>query len=351
MSGQGSPSRPTTWVQPVCSKMDACIRSFWWGHSSNGFQKLKDFNAALLSKWGWKLVTNEESFCFSILKAHYLRHFDFFDDIPKIRDSCFWKSILATKSLIKEGACLIMGDGASIDPWKDPWQADAINIAQIVLPIRPRPDKWVWTPATNGKYSTKSAYLTANKQRFSSLDIPRTVWLRLWGHKSILPRHKMLWWQLLSNTLPTRDKLNSLFHIDDILCYICRNSNETGAHLLFSCDFSRHFWLASPWNLRTELLADLSPLEGFRFIWDMDQNKPGWIKINLDAAIREDNAAIACVVRDAGGSIVKWATIKISTSSPLVAALFAVELAVIARWPSMLFTSDSKMVINALNAL
>ncbi|KAL5545578.1 hypothetical protein UlMin_005265 [Ulmus minor] len=264
-----------------------------------------------------------------------------------------------------------------------------------------------------------------NKHRFnSSIDIPRAVWLRLWGHKSILHCHKLLWWQLLSNALPTRDKLNSLFFIDDILCPICMTSNETVAHLLFSCDFSRHFWLASPWNLRTELLVDLSPLEGLRFIWDVESKEnqdsmadrnivafafvlfdlmwkcrndiahgrptngllyllqsisrtyrellvsfntasthnlykwdpppAGWIKINLDVVVREDSATIACVALNAGGSIVKWTAKKISTSSPFVAealvALFAVELAVIARWPFVLFVSDSKMVAYALNA-
>ncbi|KAL5550337.1 hypothetical protein UlMin_000513 [Ulmus minor] len=250
------------------------------------------------------------------------------------------------------------------------------------------------------------------------------VWLRLWGHKSIIPHHKLLWWQLLSNALPTRDKINSLFHIDDILCPICMTSNETVVHLLFSCDFSRRFWLASPWNLRTELLADLSPLEGLRFIWDVESkdnqdsmadrnimafvsvlfdlmwkymndithgrptNGPlyllqsisrtyrellvsinttttkklsnwepppaRWIKINLDVAIRNDIAVIACVARDAGGSIVKWAAKQISTSSPLTAkaldAFFVVELAVIARWAFVMFASNSKIVVNALNA-
>ncbi|KAL5581410.1 hypothetical protein UlMin_013852 [Ulmus minor] len=224
--------------------MDAHIRSFWWGHSSNGghavclkawdsickplscgglgFHRIKDFNVALLSKWGWNLINNEDSLCLSILRARYLRHLDFLEAVPKSGDSSFWKSILATKSIIKEGACLIVGDGFSIDPWKDPWvpnavdfrpnliseagvdntrvkdfilqqgiwdfgkllnhfnREDAVKIANIILPIRPRPDKWAWMPNANGKFSSKSAYLIANKQRFSaSFDIPKADWLRL----------------------------------------------------------------------------------------------------------------------------------------------------------------------------
>ncbi|KAL5546683.1 hypothetical protein UlMin_006370 [Ulmus minor] len=130
------------WKAKTLSKLAKRLVSFWWGHSSNGslamclkawdtlckpvscgglgFRRLKDFNVALLSKWGWNLVNNEDSFCLSILRARYLRHLEFFEAVPKGGDSCFWKSILATKSLIKEGAYLLVGDGSSIDPWKDP---------------------------------------------------------------------------------------------------------------------------------------------------------------------------------------------------------------------------------------
>ena len=84
------------------------------------------------------------------------------------------------------------------------------------------------------EFSSKSTYLTTNKLRFSALlDIPRAFWLRLWGHKFILPCHKLLWWQNLSNAIPTRDKLNSLFYVDDVLCPVYMTANETVIHLLF----------------------------------------------------------------------------------------------------------------------
>ena len=88
---------------------------------------MKDFNVAFLSKWGWNLLNNKDSFCLSILRARYLKNLDFFEAAPKSGDSCFWKSIFATKSLIKEGACLIIGDGSSIDPWKDIWVPNAVD--------------------------------------------------------------------------------------------------------------------------------------------------------------------------------------------------------------------------------
>ncbi|KAL5551253.1 hypothetical protein UlMin_001429 [Ulmus minor] len=318
----------------VCSKLDSRIRSFWWGNSSNGrnslclkawdaickpkscgglgFRRMKDFNVAILSNWGWKILSGVSSLCLSILRARYLHHNCFFDTQAKAGDSPFWKSVIASVSLLKEGACYLIGDGCSIDPWKDPWvlyaenfrpnliseagvsnvrvkdfflsqgvwdlhklslnfaQDDARLIAAMVLPVRPSPDRWVRLPASNGKFSTKSAYLTANKGRFSNgSNIPKESWLRVWGHKLVLLRHKLNWWFFLSNAFPTRDKLNSLFHIENMLCPICNDSPENSLHLLFFFVFSRKCWLASPWNIRSKRLSCQTPLEGLQFLWSV----------------------------------------------------------------------------------
>ncbi|KAL5573075.1 hypothetical protein UlMin_022672 [Ulmus minor] len=109
----------------ICSKLDARIRSFWWGPSSNGrkpmclkawdalckpkslgglgFRRMRDFNLALLSKWGWNILTVQNSLCLSVLRARYLLHTQFFEASSKAGDSKFWKSILSLKELIREG--------------------------------------------------------------------------------------------------------------------------------------------------------------------------------------------------------------------------------------------------------
>ncbi|KAL5553040.1 hypothetical protein UlMin_040441 [Ulmus minor] len=122
----------------ICSKLDSRIRSFWWGISPNGgkslclkawdaickpkscgglgFRRMKDFNAAILSNWGWKILTRASSLCLSILRARYLHHTRLFDTSVKAGDSRFWKSILHSVNVLKEGACYMAGDGCSIDP-------------------------------------------------------------------------------------------------------------------------------------------------------------------------------------------------------------------------------------------
>ncbi|KAL5572934.1 hypothetical protein UlMin_022531 [Ulmus minor] len=133
----------------ICSKVDSCICSFWWDNTSNGgkslclkawdaickpkscgglgFCHMKDFNVAILSNWGWKILSGASSFCLSILRARYLHHTCFFDTPAKAGDSTFWKSVIASVSLLKEAACYMVGDGRSIDPWKDPWVPYAEN--------------------------------------------------------------------------------------------------------------------------------------------------------------------------------------------------------------------------------
>ncbi|KAL5579635.1 hypothetical protein UlMin_012077 [Ulmus minor] len=111
----------------------------------------------------------------------------------------------------------------------------------------------------------------ANKNCFTApAHIPKAIWLKVWNHKLILPRHKLLWWQMLSNCLPLREKLNSLFLVDNICCPLCNLHTENAIHLLFFCDVSRHIWLASPWNIRIDDLVCNSLVEGLKFLWHVE---------------------------------------------------------------------------------
>ena len=114
--------------------------------------------------------------------------------------SPLWKTIEGLRSLISRGACYLIGDGVSVDFWKDPWipwqegfsptpkdpsailenikVADFIlpstnswnrvvlaeivdatslgAILKVAIPIQPRLDKLIWTLEPLGKFSKKS---------------------------------------------------------------------------------------------------------------------------------------------------------------------------------------------------
>ncbi|KAL5544025.1 hypothetical protein UlMin_007809 [Ulmus minor] len=162
----------------VCSNLDAMIRRFWWSSSGSnkplclkawrevcqpkqwgglGFRKMRDLNCSMLAKWAWNLMKGHNSLCCSVLQACYLLHKKFSYATAARGDSPFWKSIVVAKNLVMKGACFLVGN----------------------------------------------AYLTDNADRFKEVPgIIKSDWNKLWSCRTILPQHKILWWQLLTNSLP-----------------------------------------------------------------------------------------------------------------------------------------------------
>ncbi|KAL5541504.1 hypothetical protein UlMin_009214 [Ulmus minor] len=84
---------------------------------------------------------------------------------------------------------------------------------------------------------------------------------------TILPRHKILWWQMLANCLPIKNRLAIFFPISNINCLICHSNVENILHLFVYCDLAMKLWLASSWNPRLDLLELASPMHFLRFLW------------------------------------------------------------------------------------
>ncbi|KAL5561293.1 hypothetical protein UlMin_031040 [Ulmus minor] len=153
----------------ICSKLDARIRSFWWGFSLNsrkplclkawdsickpkvcgglGLRKMGEFNRALLAKWGLNLLTNATSLCLSVLHSRYIQYDHFFDIPKKIGDSPFWKAILDIRNLLADGACYYFislsgsWDFRKLSAYFTPAAVNAI--LKITIPLNPKPDYWV----------------------------------------------------------------------------------------------------------------------------------------------------------------------------------------------------------------
>nr|XP_024930509.2 uncharacterized mitochondrial protein AtMg00310-like [Ziziphus jujuba var. spinosa] len=208
----------------LCEDLDGLVRRFWWESKSKatgylalkslndickpkelgglGFRKFKDLNVALLAKLNWKLASGEECLWTRLMKVKYLKNDSFFSYKLKKGTSWVWKGIIKSRDALRTGACFRVGDGSSIDLWKDPWVPDLPNIfpsarnnsvthqwrkvyeiwdysnlrckvdvvrqifkpssAEAILNLE-RPsshclDKLIWLGSKDGKFSVKSCY-------------------------------------------------------------------------------------------------------------------------------------------------------------------------------------------------
>ena len=66
-------------------------------------------------------------------------------------------------------------------------------------------------------------------------------------------------WCIAANCLPTKDRLARFYDLDDVLCPLCKDTEESSLHLFISCPFTRAVWFNSQWGLSLENLNLNSP--------------------------------------------------------------------------------------------
>uniref|UniRef100_A0A2N9GNN9 Reverse transcriptase domain-containing protein n=1 Tax=Fagus sylvatica TaxID=28930 RepID=A0A2N9GNN9_FAGSY len=320
-SGQLAQALPTYTMsifevpKKICENLDAVTRRFWWNPKTPsgrflawkswdalclpkkdgglGFRKNKNFNKALLAKLAWMVVSNRNSICMKLVRSKYKVRGDWLFKDPVKNSSPLWRAIEKTKKLITKGACFFVGDGTSINVWKDPWipwlqdfkarpkndndqqfpimvsslidsnshcwkqelleqlfdstTKEAIN--KITIPLRPRNDKIVWLLEKNGLFSVKSAYNLC--QNLPNTNQNAVEWSKIWKLKAH-ERSKMFLWRIAANVLPTKDLLAKRVGNMDTLCNLCNEEVETCSHLFFKCNVARAIWYGCKWSLRSD---------------------------------------------------------------------------------------------------
>jgi hypothetical protein len=191
-----------------------------------GFHDSKNFNKAVLAKLTWWVVSGRDSLCVHALKSKYRVEADWMAGEPLKNASPLWKAIEKLRDFVKKGACFIVGNGFSIDVWKDPWvpwledfiptlrdpnslttdlpvsnlidpmsrkwRNDVLQelvdsnsfdaIQKITIPLEPQQDRLVWTLDTSGSFTVKSAINHCLTPRTSN--IPHDfLWQNLWKLK------------------------------------------------------------------------------------------------------------------------------------------------------------------------
>ncbi|KAL0316497.1 UNVERIFIED_CONTAM: putative mitochondrial protein [Sesamum radiatum] len=147
-----------------------------------GFRSL-NFNLALLAKQGWRLLTQPNTILSRVLKAKYFPHCSFWEASKGSRPSLTWRSLLATKEILREG-CGVQNE------------EDAQDGTQFI-----------WTQGSKGLFLVKSAYelvteLEARTEASTSGSYPQLTegvvdfWHQLWNIP-IPPRVCLQAWRVL----------------------------------------------------------------------------------------------------------------------------------------------------------
>lgn len=126
----------------VCDKLDRINKDFLWGDTPDkrklhlvnwhtvckdndvgglGLRKAQIQNTALLTKLGWKIVSQDNSLWANILRDKYLKNHTFQSWPTNRSASHIWRSIIHARDVIKDGTKWTISDGLSVDLWNDWW--------------------------------------------------------------------------------------------------------------------------------------------------------------------------------------------------------------------------------------
>jgi hypothetical protein len=302
----------------LCATLDKCFKDFWWGFPKGktrnlslkswrsiciprhlgglGIQNMFDINLALITKLGWQLLSNPDSFWVQQLRAKYLAYGTFLSSPESSNASWLWKGILQCKSTLASGACLQVSLNSNFSIWTTAWIPTLPNFrplpkhpgnrefsslfisdlflsgthhwnvstiyslfdefsAQEILKIHIYPStfpKYLWTPAPSGKFTIGSAYqsiMALNHPELASTS-SQPFWKSLWK-LNLNDRLRLFLWKIAWDILPITSRVNSILPSPNRLpiCSLCKLGDDSLHHLFFNCIFARFIWRNSFWPL------------------------------------------------------------------------------------------------------
>lgn len=237
--------------QSVCSNIQSTLTRFWWDSepgkrkvswiswdkmakpkSKGGlrFKEITSFNDALLAKIGWRIMKNPISLLARCLLGRYCHTDTFLEVKAPSTASHGWRSVLVGGDLLVKQLGWMVGNGESINVWKEPWLSHSeqlrpygpapehlqhLRVSDLlltgtlewdipkieeclpmhkaqILNIRPSKlraeDTRVWLKNINGEYSTRSGYLALTDERAEIPTLAQqadTKWLpNVWNIKT-----------------------------------------------------------------------------------------------------------------------------------------------------------------------
>jgi hypothetical protein len=261
---------------------------------------MHEFNLSLITKLGWKMISNTYYLWVWQLQNKYIKYENFLSSPVSSSASWLWKGIQKIKPILLAGACLKVSRFSSAPIWSSnwvptipsfkpgpkftlnknlpallvrdlidhtiaSWNAPSIyNLfdsipAKEILKIRITIDptiNYIWTPSTSGNFSISSAYCfifdymsnDASSSNFSQF------WKAIWK-LNLNDRLKIFIWKIAWNMLLTKECLRQIsISILDSSCPLCKVATDSLHHLFFECFYARVVWRHFFWPLDSTAL-------------------------------------------------------------------------------------------------
>ncbi|KAF6174510.1 hypothetical protein GIB67_004704 [Kingdonia uniflora] len=236
-------------------------------------------------KLSWNFLNPTDGWS-EFMQAKFISKSRNFSRITK--GSSIWAGVRGAIEDVRAYSGWVIGDGASIDLWRDNWCSslslkDWINddhipwndlhakLSSIIVEGRwaipgnlqllfqrlgvdihsikinkNNADRRVWKPDLMGKFSVKGAFEAIRNK-------DRTVWWASFlSNKAIHPRLAMWGWRLCHRKIPTDDKVQTKgLALASRYC-LCKTNSETIQHLIWDCSISIQLWnwMADMFQLR-----------------------------------------------------------------------------------------------------
>lgn len=154
-----------------------------------------------------------------------------------------------------------------IDPRSSSWDLETLHanfsletvneIIKIQISLLVKPKTLFWRPSKLGIFFSKSAYHVSQSNRFNFNDQNAFNWNLLWISK-IHNRHKILLWRILIDIIPCKARLNVLFNMADLTCYICNSCVENVPHIFIQCPFVQQVLFTSRWSFNMHAFVNFN---------------------------------------------------------------------------------------------
>ena len=303
----------------LCKELSSLMSNYWWGEANGknkvhwcswrkltrsknmgglGFKDLMAFNAALLGKQVWRLITQPNLLVSQVLKAKYFPRTSIFRCKVPNTASWIWRSLMGARELVEQGTRRRIGNGNNTNIWDDCWipgningkvttrrhmdnglqkvhelicqkswntnlvfknfnRQDAERILAIPISLSGKEDSHFWIYGTDGNYTVNSGYKLQVRQEGSKHsrnqvegstsweDQTQKLWKKVWKLK-VKHKQKIFLWKCLNDALPVRDLIQGRIKVGDPICNRCGEDRETLKHTLLNCREAKLIWKLAP---------------------------------------------------------------------------------------------------------